>query len=246
MTPFEAAIVIAGGLASGFINTLAGGGSAITLPILTELIGPNAANGTNRIAIQLANLAALGRFARGQAVPWSTTLPLLPAAIIGAALGAWSATQLSPGATRRVFAVVLIFVAASVLLRPSRWVENREAVLPMAWRQVVFFAIGFYGGFVQAGVGFLLLAGLVLGAGLDLVKANGAKVLLIATYTPVALLLFASAAQVDLAVGVVLSVGQVTGAWIAAHLALKRGAEFVRWILVAAALVAAGRMLLAA
>jgi len=246
MTPFEAGIVVAGGLASGFINTLAGGGSAITLPILTELIGPNAANGTNRIAIQLANLAALGRFAKGRAVPWSVVVPLLPAAIVGAAFGAWAATQLSPGATRRVFAFVLIFVAASVLLKPSRWVEDREAVLAMPWRQVIFFGIGFYGGFVQAGVGFLLLAGLVLGAGLDLVRANGAKVLLIACYTPIALLLFATASQVDLAVGIVLSIGQVTGAWIAAHLALKRGSGWVRWVLVFAAVIAAGRMLLTA
>jgi uncharacterized membrane protein YfcA len=246
MTPFEAGIVVLGGLASGFINTLAGGGSAITLPILTELIGPNAANGTNRIAIQLANLAALGKFAKGKAVPWSTVLPLLPAAVLGAGLGAWIATLLSPGATRRVFAFVLIFVAASVLLKPSRWVEDREAVLPMPWRHVIFFAIGFYGGFVQAGVGFLLLAGLVLGSGLDLVKASGAKVLIIASYTPIALLFFASASQVDLSVGIVLSVGQVTGAWIAAHLALKKGAGWVRWVLVIAAVVAAGRMLLAA
>jgi uncharacterized membrane protein YfcA len=245
MTPLEVGIVVAGGLASGFINTLAGGGSAITLPILTELIGPNAANGTNRVAIQLANLAALGRFTRGKAVPWSAVLPLLPAAVLGAALGAAAATQLSPDATRRIFAFVLIFVAASVLLRPSRWVEEREAVLSMPWRQVIFFAIGFYGGFVQAGVGFLLLAGLVLGSGIDLVRANGAKVLLIATYTPVALVLFANASQVDLAVGAVLSLGQVTGAWVAAHLALVRGAGWVRWILVAAAVVAAGRMLLA-
>ncbi len=246
MTPFEAGIVVLGGVASGFINTLAGGGSAITLPILTELIGPNAANGTNRIAIQLANLAALGRFAKGDAVPWRTALPLLPVAVIGAGFGAWTATLLSPGATRRVFAFVLVFVAASVLLKPSRWVEDREAVLPMVWRQVIFLAVGFYGGFVQAGVGFLLLAGLVLGAGLDLVRANGAKVLLIAGYTPIALLLFASASQVDVAVGVVLSVGQVTGAWIAAHLAIKRGAGWVRWILIGAALIAAGRMLLTA
>ncbi len=246
MTPFEAAIVIAGGLASGFINTLAGGGSAITLPILTELIGPNAANGTNRIAIQLANIAAFGKFARGKAVPWTVVLPLLPAAIVGAAFGAWTATQLSPGATRRVFAFVLIFVAASVLLKPSRWVEDREAVLPMGWRQLIFLAIGFYGGFVQAGVGFLLLAGLVLGSGLDLVRASGAKVLLIASYTPVALVLFAGASQVDVQVGIVLAVGQVTGAWTAAHLALKKGAGWVRWILVVAAVVAAGRMLLTA
>ncbi len=246
MSALDAVIVVLGGFASGFINTLAGGGSAITLPVLTELIGPNAANGTNRIAIQLANLAALGRFARGRAVPWSTVVPLLPAAILGAGFGAYSATLLSAGATRRVFAVVLVFVAASVLLKPSRWVEDREAVLAMPWRHAVFFAIGFYGGFVQAGVGFLLLAGLVLGAGLDLVKANGAKVLLIASYTPIALVFFASASQVDVQVGAVLSVGQVSGAWVAAHMAMKRGAGWVRWILVGAALVAAGRMLLTA
>ncbi len=246
MTLVEGLVVVFGGLASGFINTLAGGGSAITLPILTELIGPNAANGTNRIAIQLANLAALGRFSRGQAVPWRRVLPVVPAAMVGAGLGAWLATLLSAGATRRVFAFVLVFVAASVLLKPSRWVDGRETILPMGWRLLIFFAIGFYGGFVQAGVGFLLLAGLVLGSGLDLVKGNGAKVLIIAAYTPVALVFFAAAAQVDVAVGAVLSIGQVSGAWIAAHLALQRGAGFVRWILVAAALVAAGRMLLTA
>lgn len=246
MTLFEGVIVALGGLASGFINTLAGGGSAITLPILTELIGPNAANGTNRVAIQLANLAALGRFARGGAVPWRRVLPVVPAAMLGAGLGAWTATLLSASATRRVFAVVLIFVAASVLIRPSRWVEGRETVLAMRWRILIFLAIGFYGGFVQAGVGFLLLAGLVLGSGLDLVKGNAAKVLIIAAYTPVALAFFAAAAQVDLSVGLVLSIGQVGGAWIAAHLALRRGAGFVRWILVAAAIVAAGRMLLTA
>jgi uncharacterized membrane protein YfcA len=246
MTLAEGIIVALGGLASGFINTLAGGGSAITLPILTELIGPNAANGTNRIAIQLANLAALGRFSQGHAVPWRRVLPVVPAAMAGAGLGAWLATLLSAGATRRVFAFVLVFVAASVLLRPSRWVEGKEKILAMPWRLMIFFAIGFYGGFVQAGVGFLLLAGLVLGSGLDLVKGNGAKVLIIAAYTPVALVFFAAAAQVDVAVGAVLSIGQVSGAWIAAHLALRKGAGFVRWILVAAALVAAGRMLLTA
>jgi uncharacterized membrane protein YfcA len=246
MTLLEGIIVALGGLASGFINTLAGGGSAITLPVLTELIGPNAANGTTRVAVQLANLAALGKFARGGAVPWRRVLPLVPAAMLGAGFGAWTATLLSAGATRRVFAFVLVFVAASVLVRPSRWVEGRETVLPMGWRQVIFLAIGFYGGFVQAGVGFLLLAGLVLGSGLDLVKGNGAKVLIIAAYTPVALAFFAAAAQVDLGVGAVLSIGQVTGAWVAAHLALRRGAGFVRWILVVAAIVAAGRMLLTA
>jgi uncharacterized membrane protein YfcA len=143
---------------------------------------------------------------------------------------------------RGVFAAVLVLVAASVVFRPSRWLEERDAVLHEPWRSLVFLGIGFYGGFVQAGVGFLLLAGLVLGSGLNLVNGNAAKVVLIALYTPVALLLFARAAQVDLVVGVVLATGQIAGAWIASRLAVKKGAAWVRWVLVAAALVAAARL----
>jgi uncharacterized membrane protein YfcA len=90
----------------------------------------------------------------------------------------------------------------------------------------------------------MLLGGLVIGSGMDLVSGNAAKVALILAYTPVALLLFASASQVDLQVGLVLSLGQMSGAWIAARLAVLKGAAWIRWVLVAAAIVAAIRMLL--
>ncbi len=242
MTAWEAIALALGGGAAGFINTLAGGGSAITIPIMTEFVGVATANGTNRIAIMLANLSAIAGFRRGGVVEWRTVVRLLPATVIGAVAGAWLATVTSPGVMRRIFAVVLAGVALSVLARPSRWVEEREAVLHEPWRSAVFLAIGFYGGFVQAGVGFLLLAGLVLGGGLDLVRGNAAKVFLIFAYTPVALVIFASASQVDLGVGIVLSAGQVTGAWIASHLAVARGAAWVRWVLVAAASVAVVRL----
>jgi len=244
MSLFEGILLIFGGAAAGFINTLAGGGSAISLPILNEIVGITTANGTNRIAILAANLGALGRFQRGKAVPWRRVMPLLVPAVAGAALGAWVATETSPDLMRKVFAAVLLLVAASVLFRPGRWIEEREARLSEPWRSIAFLGIGFYGGFVQAGVGFLLLAGLVLGGGLNLVNGNAAKVVVIAVYTPVALLLFARAAQVDLAVGVVLSVGQVAGAWTAAHMALAKGANWVRWVLVVAAAVAAVRLAL--
>ena len=244
MTLIESVVVALGGLASGFINTLAGGGSAITLPILTEIIGPNAANGTNRIAIQLANIAAVIGFSRGGKLEWSRATPIIPFAILGAGLGAWVATLLSADAIRTVIGVVLIVVALSVLMRPSRWVEGRQGEFPFWITAPLFVALGFYGGFIQAGVGFMLLAALVFGAGFDLVTGNAAKVLLIATYTPIALFLFARAGQVDYAVGAVLAIGQVSGAWIAARLAVQKGAGWVRWILIAAALIAAGRMLL--
>jgi uncharacterized membrane protein YfcA len=244
VTILQALALLSGGLAAGFINTLAGGGSAITLPILTEIVGPNVANGTNRIAILLANMSATTGFQRGRVIPWEGLRRLILPTVVGAAAGAWLATQLTPEAMRKVFGVVIVLVAGSVLLRPSRWVEGRERELGEPLRSAIFFGIGFYGGFVQAGVGFLLLAGLVLGSGMDLVRGNGAKVVLILCYTPVALVFFASAAQVDLVVGAVLSAGQMTGAWLGARFAILKGAAWIRWILVVAALAAALRLLL--
>jgi len=244
VTFLQVLLLLFGGLAAGFINALAGGGSAITVPILTEIVGVSIANGTNRIAVLLANIAALTGIQKGGAVPWHRVGRLVPPTVIGAALGAWTATQLSGDVMKRVFAVVLVLVAASVLLRPSRWIEGHERDIGEPWRSLIFLGIGFYGGFVQAGVGFLLLMGLVLGSGMDLVKGNAAKVVLILAYTPVALILFASASQIDIQVGLVLSVGQMTGAWIGARLAVLKGAAWIRWVLVAAAIVAALRMLL--
>ena len=112
MTVLEAVILILGGGAAGFINTLAGGGSAITIPILNEMVGISTANGTNRIAILAANLSAVAGFQKGKAIPWSRVAPLLPPTVVGAALGAWVASQTDPDLLRQVFAVVLLLVAS--------------------------------------------------------------------------------------------------------------------------------------
>jgi uncharacterized membrane protein YfcA len=236
--------LLGGGLAAGFVNTVAGGGSVITIPILVELFDASIANGTNRIAILMQNVVGVARFQRGGAVPWARVLPLVPSVIGGALIGAWVATRIDADAMQRVFAVVIVLVAGSVLVKPSRWAGGTEPRLHEPWRSLVFFAIGFYGGFVQAGVGFLVLAGLVLGGGLGLVEGNAGKVLLILIYTPVALLLFAGADQVKLLAGVVLGTGNMAGAFLASTLALKKGAGWIRWVLVIAAVAAALRMLL--
>ena len=95
MTFLQVLLLLSGGLAAGFINTLAGGGSAITIPILTEIVGVNIANGTNRIAILAANASAVTRFQKGGAVPWERVSRLILPTALGAAFGAWTATQLS-------------------------------------------------------------------------------------------------------------------------------------------------------
>jgi len=125
---------------------------------------------------------------------------------------------------KRVFGLVIVLVALSMLVRPSRWMQEGEARLREPWRALLFFGIGFYGGFVQAGVGFLLLAGLVLVEGLGLIRGNAAKVVLILAYTPLSLFLFARAGQVDWAAGSALGVGSMTGALTASRLAIRKGA----------------------
>lgn len=244
MTLGSGLLLFAAGTVAGFINAVAGGGSAVTIPILVEMVGGSVANGTNRVAILIANGVASASYAKGGAVLWRRVWPLIPPAVVGAASGAVIASRLDADAMRRVFGIVLILVAASVALRPARWVEGRQTSLTEPWRSLVFLGIGFYGGFVQAGVGFLLLIGLVLGSGFDLVKGNGAKVVLIASYTIVALPIFLSAGQVDLGLGLFLAAGNSTGALVATRLALREGAiAWMRWVLVVAAVAAALRMI---
>jgi uncharacterized membrane protein YfcA len=241
----DAVLLVAGGLFAGFVNTVAGGGSAITLPLLVEVLNdPLLANGTNRVAILLQNSVGVAGFHRGRVVPWASIRRLALPVLGGALVGSWVATQVDPDTMELVFAVVIVGVAMSVLVSPKRWEGGGEARLGPFTETVVFAAIGFYGGFVQAGVGFLLLAGLVLGGGLNLVSGNAAKVALILAFTLIALPVFLFAGQVSLLAGGVLALGNMSGAWIASNLAVSKGGGWIRWVVVIAALAAAARMLL--
>ena len=134
---------------------------------------------------------------------------------------------------------------SSVLIKPRGWDQIGEPRLRQPWTSLIFFGVGFYGGFIQAGVGFLFLAALVPGLGLGLVKGNGVKVVLIFSYLPFALLLFINADQVHWGAGLLVGAGSMVGAFIASTLAVKKGAGWIRWVLVAAAIAAAVRMLFA-
>jgi hypothetical protein len=103
--------------------------------------------------------------------------------------------------------------------------------------------VGFYTGFVQVGVGFLALACLAGGLGLDLVRANAAKVLIVLLATAPSLVVFGLAGQLRLAEGLVLAAGNTGGAWIGSRLAVKRGGGWIRWVVVAAAALAITKLL---
>ncbi len=241
-------LVIGAGLLCGFINTLAGSGSLITLPLLIFLGLPaNVANGTNRVAILFQNLVAIRGFHKGKVLDIHRGKWLLLPAMLGALVGAQVAVEMNERVMRLSIAIVMVLMLFVLLLKPKRWLtgERQAGSRPPTFLEWgVFFSVGAYGGFIQAGVGIFLLAALVLASGFDLVKGNAVKVLIVLGFTPFALLVFIFHNQVDWSVGLILALGNMAGAWLGTRVAAKHGAGFVRWVLIAVVTVSAAKLFL--
>ncbi len=238
--------VIGIGLLAGFINTLAGSGSLLTLPFLMFLGLPaNVANGTNRIAILLQNVVSVGGFRQKKVLSFREGLLFALPAVAGAMVGARIAVHLNEEVMRKTIGVLLVIMFFLIIYKPNRWLRGKEIELTRRRKLflvILFFFIGIYGGFIQAGVGFFLLAGLVIGAGADLVKANALKVFIILLYTPLALAFFMYYHQVNYVLGLVLAVGNMTGAWLGTRVAVSWGPRFVRVILLLALFISAAKL----
>jgi len=172
-------------------------------------------------------------FHTGKAVPYRLALRLAAPAVLGGCAGAWTATMLDPGAMRLALSLGITFVAVTAVFRPPRTPK-----LKGPWTGIAFFAAGFYSGFLQVGVGFLFLACLVGGLGLNLLRANAAKVFIVLIVTVPVLLIFGLRGQLYVAHGLVLACGNMGGAWIASRLALKKGAAWIRVVVLIAAVAA--------
>ncbi|MFH1699623.1 MAG: sulfite exporter TauE/SafE family protein [Candidatus Zixiibacteriota bacterium] len=239
--------VIGAGFAAGFINTLAGSGSLITLPLLIFLGLPaNAANGTNRIAILLQNIVGVRTFHNSHLLNIRHGLRLAIPAIIGAIIGAQIASDLNERLMHHTIGVIMVCMLIILLLRPKRWFKAKtlDDITKTSFVQMlIFFGIGIYGGFIQAGVGIFLLAGLMLSVGFDELHANPVKVLIILCFTFFAVIVFAINDQIVWTVGLIMAVGNMLGAWVAVKVAIKKGNGFIRWILIVVVAVSAAKLL---
>ncbi|MFC1579856.1 sulfite exporter TauE/SafE family protein [Thermodesulfobacteriota bacterium] len=239
--------VIAAGFGCGFINTLAGSGSLISLPVLIFLGLPaNMANGTNRVGILIQTVVSLRSFKKQNMLDLKGGIMLALPAIVGGIIGAQIAVNLDEQMLRRVIGALMVVMLVIIIARPKRWLKGQLDVLgrrPKALELVIFFFIGAYGGFIQAGVGVFLLAGLVLGVGYDLVRANAVKVLIVLCFTAFAMVVFMINGQILWGLGLLLAVGNAGGGWLAAKLAIERGAGLVRWFLIAVVVVSAAKLL---
>jgi hypothetical protein len=221
------------GIVAGGINTLAGAGSLITLPLrLLMGLSPHEANATNRLGVLFQSASGMYAFRRNDRLPVTDGLRYVLPSALGAILGAAVAATIASAALRYSILAAMILVLVLLFVDPQSWLrvasrDDGRHRHPLA--VAMLFAIGFYGGFVQAGVGVLLLAGLVLGCGRNLVEANALKLWIVLIATVPALILFLAYDQVRFGPGLSLSAGQMLGAYLAASYA-SRSETAALWI----------------
>ncbi len=236
--------VFAAGLVAGFLNVMAGGGSLITLPILIFVGLPVAvANGTNRFAILVQNVAAFTSFRQQGHSDVRSSVVFALMTVPGAVAGAFAAIHVSEGLFRTVLAGVLILSVIGLLFPKRRGVtrgETSRATRPLAL--IAFFAIGFYGGFIQASVGFLILLVLHRILHMDLVNANIHKVLIILVFSLPALALFIVTGNVAWTTAAALAAGNALGGIVAARVSLSGGERPIRIVLGLALVLMAVRL----
>ena len=243
---YEIVLLVGAGIIAGFINTLAGSGSLLTLPVFMAFgLSAPVANGTNRIGILLQSITSVLSFKKQNLLDFRSALKIAVPSVIGSVFGAMIAVDVDEKAMRITIGILLILMFFLILWKPDRWVKDHAGNPPLPqWAQIlIFFFVGMYGGFIQAGVGFFLLAALVLASGLDLIKANALKVLLVFFYTPFSLAVFIINHQVDYKLGFIVAAGGIAGAWLGARMSVKWGPQVVRIILLATLLVAAAKLL---
>lgn len=246
------------GVVAGALNVVAGGGTFLTLPLLIFAgLPPTVANGTNRIGILIQNVGAVWSFDRHRVlerslVPW-TAVP----SVVGAALGSWAALVIGDETFQRALALLMVAISLWTLWDPigrraqrARRAAGAGAEPPPAappglrgkWLlAAAFFGVGIYGGFVQAGVGFLILAATTL-AGLDLVRGNALKVLVVLAYIPLSLAIFAWQGKVVWGLGLVLAAGHLAGAFLGVHLTVLKGHRWVQRVVTVAVIVFAVKL----
>lgn len=223
---FDWLIFIIAGIFTGIINTLAGSGSLITLPIFILICGLPApvANGTNRIGVLVQGIVGVGGFWKNGQLPLAGIGWLIVPTVIGASLGAYVAVDIDEKGMNTAIGILMVFMLGVMLVNPKQWIRasnpdpkrNRHPLTLIA-----FLLIGFYGGFIQAGVGIFILAGLVLIARLDLGKANGVKLLLVLVFNLPALAIFIMENQVHFLFGSLMAIFQAIGAYLGVRFVAK-------------------------
>jgi uncharacterized membrane protein YfcA len=232
------------GAIAAFINVTAGGGSSLTLPVLIFLgLDPSVANGTNRVAILFQNVSSIYSFKRENYYEFKNSLILSALTLPGAIIGAITAVKISDELFEKILGVIMIFIIITMLL-PKKKTDKSNTDFKIDWKiTLAMIVIGFYGAFIQVGVGFLLMAAFQYLMSLDLIRVNMHKVFVVFVFTIPALLVFIITDNINWYYGLTLSVGYSFGGWWGAKFSVKKGEKFIKYVLIVAILIMALKLL---
>ena len=241
MTFWEGVLLIVGGLAAGTINTIAGGGSLLTVPLLVLAgVEGNVANGSNRLGVLTSSTVAHFSFRRQGISVLRHSVPVLVPVIVGSVIGAALVGQLADGTFEKVFGFLMIPVLIASFLPKKKQTEMPK--LGAKGTLVMFFFVGLYGGAFQAGVGLILVAALSR-SGFDLINASAVKVIVTVTLALSAIPVFVLNDQIAWGPAAILAIGFGAGGFFGAKLAVKGGERLIRPVLFAAVIGLSGRLL---
>ncbi|MBL6448174.1 sulfite exporter TauE/SafE family protein [Fulvivirga sp. 29W222] len=236
MSTLDFILLISTGLVAGFINTVAGGGSLLSLPVLIFMgLPPAVANASNRVAIFSQNIfGVLGFKSKGvSAYPYSLYLGI--SAFFGAIIGAKISVNLDDDLFNKIIAIIMVLVVIVTVFSKKTVVGaslEKTDIKSTVIGIIVFFFVGIYGGFIQAGVGFLIMAALSSINKFTLVKTNSAKVLIVFIYTLSSLGVFIMEGVIDWYYGLTLAIGNSAGAWIGSRWSVRTGDRWIKRFLV--------------
>jgi len=236
-------ILFAVGAIAGFVNVFAGGGSTLTLPALIVAgLDAGTANGTNRIAILLQNVSGVSSFKQQKIKGARIALKYALFTIPGAVAGAFFSIKITQDWFERILGIIMIGVVISLFKKRKVNSGTDEIEEPGFFFYLSLLAIGFYGGFIQVGIGFIIMATLFHFLQTSLVRVNFYKLILVLIYTIPTLLIFILNDKIDWGLGLSLAAGNMLGAWIAAHVTVKKGDSFIRYVLAAAIVLMAVKL----
>ncbi len=233
---FEYLLLIPIGFIAGFLNTVAGGGTLLTLPTLLFLGLPAPiANGTNRIAILIQTLTAVRGFKSKGVSMYPFSMYLGISAFFGAIIGAKLAIGVDGVLFNRILAIIMIGVLISILLNHKKDFSakiEKTTGKHLVYAVIIFFFLGIYGGFINAGIGFLMLMILPYVNGLTLLKSNVTKVFVVATYSVAAVVVFALENKINYTLAIILTLGNASGAWVGSRWSVKKDDKVIKWFLI--------------
>jgi uncharacterized protein len=245
MELYEIPLIIVTGFIAAFLNTVGGGGSLFSVPILTFLGLPiTMANATSRVAILFQNVSAVGGFkSKGVELPWPYSLYLGLSSLGGGLIGAILASRIADDIFNKIFVGVMILSVFLILYDPFRAggaerLSRKHQLIGM----ILFFFIGIYGGFVQAGIGFMVIAVLSLVNNLSLVKSNYVKVFAAIVYTGVSIAVFAYEGKIVWVVGLILAIGHALGGWYASRWSVDKGEIWIKRVMIISILAMAVKL----